>query len=116
MKEILNENEKEGLIIPLDKKIIGFDKQPIFFQDMNNKVREMTVRDVLQYGVSTLSPEQDIKNLKLIHRLMPRIDDDKKELVLNYKEDTEFLINSIILCKAINPVPKSIVLNLLGAI
>jgi hypothetical protein len=103
-----------GLTIDLTIPMKGFDGTIMKYSDINNNIKDMLLRDVLQYSVSSLPPEQDINNLKFIFRLMPRIDDTNTKLVLVDPEEKRFLIEAIKTCKAINPIPKAITLGVFG--
>ncbi len=106
--------EPTGLIIPLKAFVLGFDKQPLKFQDLNGVIKDMTIQDILQFSLSNLPADQESKNLKYLYRLIPKLDDDKTELNLLDPEEKKFITDAVLKCKALNPMPKSIVLSYFG--
>lgn len=99
-----------GLKIDLEEKIKSFSGESMTFIDSKGIHRDMNVRDVLQYSISSLPSKQDFRSLKNVYRIVPRISETEKELIITDPEEKEFLSEAIKNSEIITVIPKSFVL------
>lgn len=101
---------KVSMEINLNTELLGFNKNPMVFQDGLGNVRNMTIRDALQLAVSSFPPKQDFKILYQIHNLIPKLSDSNDNLTILELEEKDFLCESVKQTETINAVAKSFIL------